>query len=208
MTQRLILASTSRYRAALLSRLGIPFETEPPGVDEHAHEDEPPRDRAVRLARAKALAVAARHPEDWVLGSDQLAVRGTEVLGKPGDPAACEEQLLSSSGKPVVFLTAACLVRASDSRCLEHVDTTLVQFRTLSRAEVRRYIEIEHPLDCAGGFKCEGLGIALFESIDSRDPTALIGLPMIWVADVLRRTGMDPLGNRNIGRGLAHDTIG
>ena len=194
MTQRLILASTSRYRAALLTRLGIPFETAAPGVDERARDGEPPRDRAVRLARAKAFAVAARHPEAWVLGSDQLAVRGTEVLGKPGDHASCEEQLLSSSGQPVVFLTAACLLRATDDRCLEHVDTTLVQFRTLSRGEVRRYVEIEHPLDCAGGFKCEGLGIALFESIDSRDPTALIGLPLIWVAGALRQAGLDPLG--------------
>jgi len=208
MAQPLILASTSRYRAALLSRLGIPFVTESPGVDEQAQDGEPPRARAIRLARSKAQAVAARHPEAWVLGSDQLAVRGTEVLGKPGDPACCEEQLLSSSGQPVVFLTAACLLRASDGRCLDHVDTTLVQFRTLSRAEVRRYVEIEQPLDCAGGFKCEGLGIALFESIDSRDPTALIGLPLIWVAEALRRTGMDPLGNRDIGRGRAHDTIG
>jgi len=194
MTQRLILASTSRYRADLLSRLGIPFKAESPGVDEQAHDGEPPRARAVRLARAKADAVAARHPGAWVLGSDQLAVRGTEVLGKPGNPACCEEQLLSSSGQPVVFLTAACLLRASDGQCMEHVDTTLVQFRTLSRAEVRRYVGLERPLDCAGGFKCEGLGIALFESIDSRDPTALVGLPMIWVADALRRAGMDPLG--------------
>jgi septum formation protein len=194
MTERLILASTSRYRAALLSRLGLPFEAESPGVEEQALGGEPPRDRAVRLARAKARAVAGRHPNAWVLGSDQLAVRGREVLGKPGEVSRCEEQLLSSSGQPVVFLTAACLFRAADGRCLEHVDTTLVQFRTLSRGEVRRYVEIERPLDCAGGFKCEGLGIALFESIDSRDPTALIGLPMIWVADALRRAGLDPLG--------------
>jgi septum formation protein len=194
MTERLILASTSRYRAALLSRLGVPFETESPGVDERALDGEPPRERAVRLARAKAQAVAARHPHAWVLGSDQLAVRGREVLGKPGEVARCEEQLLASSGEPVVFLTAACLLGASGERCLEHVDTTLVQFRTLTRSEVRRYVELEQPLDCAGGFKCEGLGIALFESIDSRDPTALIGLPMIWVADALRRVGLDPLG--------------
>jgi septum formation protein len=207
MTQRLILASTSRYRAALLSRLGVPFETGSPGVDEQGRGDESPRDRAVRLARAKAHAVAGRHPDAWVLGSDQLAVRGTEVLGKPGNAACCEEQLLSSSGQPVVFLTAACLLRASDGRCLEHVDTTLVQFRTLTRAEVRRYVEIERPLDCAGGFKCEGLGIALFESIDSRDPTALIGLPMIWVADALRRVGLDPLGVATAAGGLEDEAI-
>jgi len=193
MTQQLILASTSAYRAALLARLGVPFEAVAPGVNEQALDGEAPRDRATRLARAKAQAVAARFPEAWILGSDQLAVRGREVLGKPGEPSRCEAQLLSSSGKPVVFLTAVCLLRASDGRRLEHVDTTLVQFRTLSSDEVRRYVELERPLDCAGGFKCEGLGIALFESIDSRDPTALVGLPLIWVADALRRVGMDPL---------------
>ena len=190
---RLVLASTSRYRADLLSRLGVPFAAVAPGVDEQALDGESPRERAARLARAKAQAVAAQDPEAWVLGSDQLAMRGNEVLGKPGSVACCEEQLLASSGQPVAFLTAACLYRAADGRCLEHVDTTLVQFRALSRAEVRRYVEIERPLDCAGGFKCEGLGIALFESIDSRDPTALIGLPLIWVAEALRQAGIDPL---------------
>jgi len=193
MMPRLVLASTSRYRADLLSRLGVPFVAVAPGVAERPLDGESPRERAVRLARAKAQAVAAQDPGAWVLGSDQLAVRGSEVLGKPGSVACCEEQLLSSSGQPVAFLTAACLYRAADGRCLEHVDSTLVQFRALSRTEVRRYVEIEQPLDCAGGFKCEGLGIALFESIDSRDPTALIGLPLIWVAEALRQAGLDPL---------------
>lgn len=193
MTQRLILASTSPYRAALLTRLGLPFDTDSPGVDESPLAGETPEERAARLARAKAEAVAARHPHAWVLGSDQLAVRGEEVLGKPLDAARCEEQLLSSSGQQVRFLTAACLLMAEGGRCFEHVDTTLVRFRNLARDEVRRYVELERPLDCAGGFKCEGLGIALFESIDSHDPTALIGLPLIWVAEALRRAGMDPL---------------
>jgi septum formation protein len=194
MTQRLILASTSPYRAALLTRLGLPFDAESPGVDENPLGNEAPRERAARLARAKAEAVAARYPQAWVLGSDQLAVRGAEVLGKPFEAARCEEQLLSSSGKQVAFLTAACLFNAAGERRFEHVDTTLVRFRDLTRDEVRRYVELERPLDCAGGFKCEGLGIALFESIDSSDPTALIGLPLIWVAEALRRAGMDPLG--------------
>jgi septum formation protein len=196
MTMRLILASTSTYRASLLSRLGVPFETEPPAVDEKPLADEAPRERAARLARAKAEAIAARHPDAWVLGSDQLAVRGREVLGKPLTPARCEEQLQSSSGREVTFLTAACLLSASGDQRFEHVDTTRVHFRDLSPDEIRRYVEFERPLDCAGGFKCEGLGIALFESIDSQDPTALIGLPLIWVADALRRAGMDPLANR------------
>jgi len=194
MTQRLVLASTSPYRKELLSRLGVPFVAESPGVDETPLAGESAQERAVRLARAKAAAVAARHPEAWVLGSDQLAVRGREVLGKPLDARRCEEQLLSSSGRPVAFLTAACLLHGASGRRLEHVDTTVVRFRDLSREEVRRYVERERPLDCAGGFKCEGLGIALFESIDSRDPTALIGLPLIWVAGALRQAGLDPLG--------------
>lgn len=190
----LILASTSRYRAELLSRLGLPFMTEGPEVDETGQPGEGPVERAVRLARAKAEAVAARHPAAWAIGSDQVAVRGGQVLGKPGDAVRCQAQLLASSGHEVTFLTAVCLARADDGRRLEHLDTTRVQFRPLSPAEVRRYVELEQPFDCAGGFKCEGLGIALFERIESSDPTGLIGLPLIWVARALREVGMDPLG--------------
>jgi len=190
----LILASTSRYRAGLLSRLGLPFSTEGPGVDETARPGERPAEQAVRLARAKAEAVASRHPDAWVIGSDQVAVRGGEVLGKPLDAVRCEAQLMASSGREVTFLTAVCLAHAGEGRRLEHLDTTRVQFRSLAPAEVRRYVELEQPFDCAGGFKCEGLGIALFERIESSDPTGLIGLPLIWVARALREAGMDPLG--------------
>lgn len=196
MDETLILASTSRYRSELLGRLGIPFRAQAPGVDEAGLPAETPHDRALRLARAKAAAVAARNPGAWVLGSDQLAVRDGEVLGKPLDVARCVAQLLDSSARRVAFLTAACLLRAGDGPRLEHVDTTLVWFRALSAPEVRHYVEVERPLDCAGGFKCEGLGIALFERIESNDPTALIGLPLIWVAQALRQVGLDPLGER------------
>ena len=189
----LILASTSRYRAELLGRLRLPFTIEAPGVDESPLAGERPGQRALRLARAKADAVACRHPDAWVIGSDQLAVRGDEVLGKPGEPARCEAQLLGSSGREVSFVTAVCLAHAGERRRLEHVDTTRVRFRHLEPAEVRRYVELERPFDCAGGFKCEGLGIALFESIDSCDPTGLIGLPLIWLAQALREVGVDPL---------------
>jgi septum formation protein len=194
MEDSLILASTSRYRAGLLERLGRPFAREAPGTDEEALAGENPRERALRLARAKASAVAARNPQAWVLGSDQLAVREGEVLGKPLDARRCQAQLLASSGRRLEFLTAACLMRASDGRSLDHLDTTLVQFRVLTPGEIQRYVEREQPLDCAGGFKCEGLGIALFERIESSDPTALIGLPLIWVAQALREAGLDPLG--------------
>jgi septum formation protein len=196
MNSPLILASTSRYRATLLGRLGLPFAAHAPGVDESPLPDEPPRARAIRLARAKAEAVASRHMGAWVLGSDQLAVRDGEILGKPLDAARCEAQLLASSGRQVAFLTAACLLRADAGPRLEHLDTTLVRFRALSPGEVHRYVAREQPLDCAGGFKCEGLGIALFERIESTDPTALVGLPLIWVAQALREVGMDPLGER------------
>ena len=196
MPPSLMLASTSRYRAALLERLGMPFTTEAPGVEETARAGEAPAARALRLAEAKAAAVAARHPDGWVLGSDQLAVRDGQVLGKPLDADRCRAQLLASSGRDVSFLTAACLLHADRGVRLAHLDTTLVRFRTLDPREVDRYVELERPFDCAGGFKCEGLGIALFERIESVDPTALIGLPLIWVARALREAGLDPLDGK------------
>jgi septum formation protein len=195
MKSPLILASTSRYRAGLLGRLGLPFAVEPPGVDEARLPGEPPHALATRLARAKAEEVASRHAGAWVLGSDQVAVREGEVLGKPLDAARCEAQLLGSSGREIAFLTAVCLARAGNGPRFEHLDTTQVRFRTLSAAEVRRYVELERPFDSAGGFRCEGLGIALFERIESVDPTALVGLPLIWVAQALRNVGLDPLGS-------------
>jgi len=191
MPNRLILASTSRYRAELLARLGVAFTAESPGVEERPRPGEMAAALAARLARAKATAVAARHPDAWVLGSDQIALRDGEILGKPGSVARCEAQLLDSSDREVLFLTAACLVGPGQS--LEHIDETRVRFRPLGGEEVRRYVEREQPFDCAGGFKCEGLGIALFERIESSDPTALIGLPLIWVAAALRQVGLDPL---------------
>jgi septum formation protein len=192
---RLVLASTSRYRAELLGRLGLPFDREAPGVDESARPAEAPRHLAVRLARAKAEAVAARHPGAWCLGSDQVAVLGEEVLGKPMTVERCVAQLMAASGREVLFLTATSLANTDDPFLREHVDETRVRFRELGEAEIGRYVEIEKPLDCAGGFKCEGLGIALFERIESSDPTALIGLPLIWVAQALREAGLDPLGD-------------
>jgi septum formation protein len=196
MQESLILASTSRYRAELLKRLGQPFASEAPGIEETPLPGEAPGELVARLAREKATAVASRHPDAWVLGSDQLASRDGEVLGKPLDRRRCEAQLMASSGRQVAFMTAVCLMRAADGHRLEHVDTTLVQFRALSPGEVARYVHREQPFDCAGGFKCEGLGIALFERIETVDPTALIGLPLIWVAQALREVGLDPLSQR------------
>ena len=193
MTPRLYLASTSPYRAELLKRLGIPFAVEAPGVDENRLAGEKPTELALRLARAKAAAVAARHPEGWVLGSDQVAVCAGRVLGKPGDARQCREQLELSSGQSVEFHTAVVLHRVEPRYTRESLDTTLVRFRPLSLREIARYVELERPFDCAGGFRSEGLGIALFEAIETEDPSALSGLPRIWVAKARRAADLDPL---------------
>jgi septum formation protein len=185
-----LLASTSVYRRELLARLRVPFECLPPGSDERRLADEPAQALVQRLARLKAEAVAARHPGSVVIGSDQAAVRGTEILGKPGTVAKCTEQLLQSSGREVAFLTAVHVVDALHGRAESHLDHTLVRFRTLAADEVARYIAADAPLDCAGGFKAESLGIALFDRIESLDPTALTGLPLIWLSAALRRAGI------------------
>jgi septum formation protein len=185
-----ILASTSRYRRVLLARLQLPFECEAPGVDEARHPGEDATDLASRLARAKAAAVLARHPGAIVIGSDQVALRGTDILGKPGTTEACREQLRRSSGQSVIFLTAVHVVDGATQTAQSHVDETRVQFRDLTVAEIDRYIEHDDPLDCAGGFKAESLGIALFERIESQDPTALTGLPLAWLSRALRIAGL------------------
>jgi septum formation protein len=184
----LVLASTSRYRRELLGRLGLPFEVDRPEVDETPLAGESPADTAVRLARAKALAVAQRHPGAWVIGSDQVADLDGRALGKAGGREPALAQLQACSGKRVVFQTALCLVRAGDSS-LAALDLTEVVFRTLGREEILRYLDAEQPYDCAGSFKCEGLGITLFDAIHSQDPTALVGLPLIALSRALREAG-------------------
>lgn len=184
----LILASTSAYRRALLERLGLPFDIARPDVDESPRPGEPPQALAVRLARAKAEAVAATAGPAWVIGSDQVAELDGRTLGKPGTTDNAIAQLRSMSGREVRFLTALCLA-GPDGRRFEALDITTVHFRTLSGDEIARYVERERPLDCAGSFKSEGLGIALFEVIENRDPTALVGLPMIATARLLREAG-------------------
>jgi septum formation protein len=186
----LILASTSAYRRELLARLAVPFECLPPDCDERRLADEPAPALAERLARMKAEAVAARHPGSVVIGSDQVAVRDAEILGKPGTVERCTEQLLRSSGREVVFLTAVHVVDGPHGRAESHLDRTVVCFRELRAQEIARYVAADAPLDCAGGFKAESLGIALFDRIESSDPTALTGLPLIWVSAALRRAGI------------------
>ena len=193
MAPRLLLASTSRYRALLLERLGLPFGVQAPEVDESSLPREKPAARALRLALAKAQAVGARHPEACIIGSDQVAVLGRRILDKPGDAARNREQLQASSGKRVAFHTAVAVVGPGAAAVQSHVDLTKVNFRTLTEREISRYVEIERPFDCAGGFRSEGLGVALFESIETRDPTALVGLPLVWLAGALRAAGLDAL---------------
>ncbi len=183
----LILASTSRYRAQLLSRLGLPFSSIAPLVDESPLPAEAPAALAHRLAMAKAQAVAAQAPGSWVIGSDQVAELDGQPLGKPGSRDAACAQLAAMSGKPVLFHTALCL--ANGQQLLQANDITRVHFRPLQAGEIARYIDAEQPLDCAGSFKCEGLGISLFDAIENSDPTALIGLPLIQLSKLLRQAG-------------------
>ncbi|MGA0840148.1 MAG: Maf family protein [Pseudomonadales bacterium] len=194
MNRTLVLASTSRYRAELLGKLGLPFITASPGTDETALHDETPRELVTRLARAKAEAVADRFPHALVIGSDQMAVCGTQVLGKPGSVARAEAQLALLSGHTVEFVTGLCLLDARESSVSVELDVTRVVFRPLTDSEIKHYVAREQPLDCAGAFKSEGLGIALFERIEGEDPNALIGLPLIRLCRLLRAAGVDVLG--------------
>ena len=183
----LILASTSPYRRELLARLRIPFETARPETDETARPGEAPAELARRLSAAKALAVARVNPTAWVIGSDQVAELDGRALGKPGGRAEAIDQLKAMSGRSVDFRTGLCLCGGSKEQVA--LDTTTVRFRILAEPEIARYVDAERPFDCAGSFKCEGLGISLFEAIESHDPTALVGLPLIATARLLREAG-------------------
>lgn len=185
---RLILASTSVYRRELLARLRMAFDVERPDVDETPAANEQPPALATRLADAKAAAIAARHADAWVIGSDQVAELNGVALGKPGGRDAAIVQLQRMAGMTVHFHTAVCM-RHGDGRAFAAIDRTSVQFRRLGAAEIIRYVDAEQPYDCAGSFKCEGLGITLFEAIDTSDPTALVGLPLIATSALLRRAG-------------------
>ena len=186
----LILGSTSRYRKELLTRLRIPFETASPDVDETPHSNESPKDLALRLALAKARAVALKYPEAVVIGSDQVADLEGTPLGKPGNHANAILQLQRMRGKTVIFQTAlsvVCIATAYERTDLAEVK---VKFRNLSDAEIESYLRAEEPYDCAGSAKSEGLGIVLLDSIENDDPTALIGLPLIRTCQMLREAGM------------------
>ena len=189
----LVLASTSRYRRLLLDRLGVPFEVAAPEVDETALAGEAPRATAIRLAEAKARAVAERYAAALVIGSDQVADLDGRAVGKPADHADAVAQLLAASGRTVVFHTGVALVDAASGRCAVRCVDIASTFRTLTRDDIDAYLVREQPYDCAGSVRSEGFGIALFERIASDDPTALIGLPLITVVSLLRAEGFDVL---------------
>ena len=200
-TRRLVLASTSRYRRELLARLRLPFDVEAPGVDEQAYAGETPAQTASRLALAKAEAVAARHPDAVVVGSDQVADLDGRGIGKPGDHERASAQLRAMRGKTVVFQTAIAVVCAATRFAESALVPVAVRMRELSDEEIEHYLRAEMPYDCAGSAKIETLGIALVESVGSDDPTALVGLPLIRTCELLRRAGIDPLaGARTDGR--------
>lgn len=185
----LILASSSRYRVELFARLRLPFEALAPHLDESVLPEETAEPLTRRLALAKAQVLAQRHPGRWVLGSDQAAECAGRILGKPGTQERAVQQLEQSSGQAVRFYTAVTLVR--EGLVYTAMDLTKVQFRVLPRAQIERYLAAEAVLDCAGSFKCEGLGISLFKSIETRDPTALMGLPLIATCQLLRQAGFE-----------------
>lgn len=187
---QLILASTSVYRRELLERLRLPFEVIAPGVDESAAPGEAPAAIARRLSLAKARAVGERRPHAWVIGSDQTAtIDGTDVIGKPGTHERAVRQLRAASGRTLVFHTGLCLWRPGNAPLLDCIETR-VRFRTLTDDEIERYLRTETPYDCAGSAKSEGLGATLLEAQEGPDPSALVGLPLIRLAAMLRESGL------------------
>ncbi|MEM7252088.1 MAG: nucleoside triphosphate pyrophosphatase [Pseudomonadota bacterium] len=194
----IILASTSVYRRELLQRLGLPFEVISPGVDEGRQPDETADALALRLSVEKARAVAHRHADAIVIGADQVAAMNGTILGKPGSPGRNIDQLLAMSGREVTFHTAVTVVRAATDEALSRSVEVRAHLRNLSEEAIARYVARESAVDAAGGFKVEGLGIALFERVQSDDPTALVGLPLIALVDLLAELGIDPLDGGHV----------
>lgn len=189
----LVLASSSRYRQALLAKLGLPFEAAAPSVDETAKPGETPAQLSTRLAEEKAQALAGRYPAHLIVGADQVAMLEGAQLTKPGNFARAVEQLRAASGQRVEFLTSVCLLDSASGRALADTDRTVVHFRPLTDRQIAAYVGKERPYDCAGGFKSEGLGIVLFERIEGEDPNALVGLPLIRLARLLAAFGVEIL---------------
>lgn len=186
---RIVLASSSQYRRGLLDRILKEYDVVSPDIDERRPPGFTPEVLAAHLARSKAETVAANARNALIIGADQVAVLDNHVLGKPGDHQKAVEQLMAASGKTVTFLTAVCILDTVGLNRYEHIDRTTVRFRRFDRRLAESYLRLDEPYDCAGSFKIEGAGFVLFESVSTDDPTALIGLPMIWVADRLLQLG-------------------
>lgn len=190
---RLILASTSPYRAELLAKLGLPFEAIAPQVDETVHSDESAMQLVQRLAEQKARALQ-NEPDALVIGSDQVCVINGQIIGKPLDRETAIAQLSQQSGKTIRFYTGLAVVNTNTNECDVTVDTFDVTFRTLNQAQIERYVDLEQPYYCAGSFKSEGLGISLFSALEGKDPNTLVGLPLIDLVTMLDKHGLSPLG--------------
>lgn len=190
----IVLASSSRYRRQLLQKLGVEFIWASPDIDETPDNHEPPEQLVLRLAQQKATALATTFPEHLIIGSDQIATLNNQIIGKPHTHEAATNQLMSFSGKEVVFLTSLCLYNSKTLHSQLALDKYTVKFRQLSEEQIERYLRKEEPYDCAGSFKSEGMGICLFEKMAGKDPNTLVGLPLIELVSMLINEGMDPLG--------------
>ncbi len=193
MDQTLILGSSSIYRKELLQRIGLDFAIDSPDIDETRRTGERPDELVKRLSYEKAKVIAERHPQSLIIGSDQVAVNGDQILGKPGNKHIATEQLEQASGRCVTFLTGLCLLNADTTQFQIDVVQYNVHFRQLTTDQICAYLEKEQPFNCAGSFKSEGLGVALFEKMEGGDPTALIGLPLIRLISMLRKEGIEVL---------------
>jgi len=197
MSLPILLASSSPYRKQLLEKLQLPFACASPDIDESILKDEKPEDYVLRLAVEKAKALASDYPDHLIIGSDQCAVlkQGEQniVLGKPHTVENAVKQLSNASGQPVTFLTGLCVYNSKTEQYSSLVEPFIVHFRELTQAQIERYIDQEEPLDCAGSFKSEGLGIRLFKALEGRDPNSLIGLPLIALVDLLEQQGIQVL---------------
>ena len=189
MTQ-IILASSSPYRKQLLGRLNLEFICVSPDIDEKPLEREAPDNLVIRLAQEKAQKVALEYQDSWIIGSDQSAVFYGQLIGKPGSVEAAKSQLKSFNGKEVIFYTSVCLLNRQSEYLETKTTTTKVKFRELTEVEIRDYVAKDNPIDCAGSFKAESIGISLFDAVESKDPTALIGLPLIALCGLLRSAGI------------------
>jgi MAF protein len=193
MTPSILLASTSPFRQALLRKLGLPFITAAPEVDESPQPGENAEALVIRLAVAKAQALAGTYPRHWIIGSDQVCVLDGVIAGKPHTAENARAQLRAASGKAITFYTGLALFHPASGRLLQYCEPFVVHFRTLTDAEIAGYVEKEQPLQCAGSFKSEGLGICLFDRLEGRDPNTLVGLPLIALNGMLQQAGINPL---------------